>query len=132
MTFARPCLPPPGLYGGVVGLYSTVTRIDDGTGNPAPGLDAVNLNAEIAGAFFLYVPNVKVFDGSVAVYGLVNGGQECGQAVSVIPRRCVTGFGDPYVEADWSRVFGQVKPHRRLLGHFRSSKAWSLISVWAP
>ena len=103
-------LPPPGLYGGVVGLYSTVGRINDGTGNPAPGLDAVNLNAEIAGAFFLYVPNVKVLDGSVAVYGLVNGGQECGQVVSVVPRRCVGGLGDPYVEADWSRVFGQVKP----------------------
>ena len=102
-------LPPPGLYGGMVGLDSSVHQINDGTGNPAPGLDAVNLNAAVAGAFFLYVPNVKVLDGSVAVYGLVTGGEECGQVVSIVPRRCVTGIGDPYVELDWSRVFGQVK-----------------------
>ena len=26
------------------------------------------------------------------------------------PSRCITGFGDVYLEADWSRFFGQLRP----------------------
>jgi hypothetical protein len=103
-------LPPPGLYGGITGLDSSVGQVNDGTGNPAPGLNAVNLRADVVAPFFLYVPDVKVFGGEVALFGLVPAGQECGQLVSAIPRRCVIGVGDPYVEADWSRFFGQVRP----------------------
>ena len=79
-------------------------------GTPVPGLDAVDLNAKIAGAFFLYVPDAKVLGGSVGISGLVTGGQECGQLISLIASRCVTGFGDPYFEVDWSRFFGQIRP----------------------
>jgi hypothetical protein len=105
-------LPPPGLYGGLVGLYSSVNEVRDGSGNPVAGLDAVDLNAKIAGAFLAYVPDFKLFGGSVGLVGFFTGGQECGQLVSTIPSRCVSGFGDPYVEADWSRSFGQLRPSR--------------------
>src|ERR1700690_3740089 len=49
-------LPPPGVYGGLVGLYSAVGQVNDGTGNPAAGLNAVNLNAGIVGGLLAYVP----------------------------------------------------------------------------
>ena len=57
-----------------------------------------------------YVPDVKVFGGSVGFIGFLADGQECGQVVSFIPSRCISGPGDPYVEADWSRSFGSVRP----------------------
>jgi hypothetical protein len=103
-------LPPPGLYGGVIGLYNDVVGYNDGTGHPAAGLDAFGLQNYDGGAFFLYVPDVKLFGGRIGFSGFEAAGQNCGQLVSAIPRRCVEGFGDPYVEADWSRSFGQVRP----------------------
>ena len=53
-----------------------------------------------------------MFGGSVGFIGFLAGGQECGQLVSFIPSRCISGLGDPYVEADWSRSFGSVRPSR--------------------
>ena len=103
-------LPPPGLYGGAVGLATNVPMIAGGDGNPVAGLDAVDLIARIAAPFFVYVPPVQVLGGSIGVFGVAPGGQECGQVVSTIPRRCTWGFGDPYVEFDWSRSFGHVRP----------------------
>lgn len=105
-------LPPPGVYGVVVGLNSNVGTVKDGTGHPAAGLDAVGLNADVVGGLVAYVPNVQVLGGSIGFIGFASGGQECGQVVSSIPRRCVYGFGDPYIEADWSRTFGHVRPSR--------------------
>jgi hypothetical protein len=105
-------LPPPGLYGGVIGLRSQVDEIHDGTGHPAPGLNAVDLTAKVAGPFFLYVPDFKLFEGSIGLFGIFPFGQECGQLVSFIPKRCVSGFGDPYFEVAWSRSFGQLRPSR--------------------
>ena len=104
-------LPSPGFYGGVVGLYNNVTQFHDGTGHPAPALNAVGLTDNIAGAFFLYVPDFKLFDGRIGLAGFVAGGQDCGQLVSAEPRRCTeTGLGDPYFELSWSRSFGQLRP----------------------
>jgi hypothetical protein len=103
-------LPPPGVYGGLVGLYSAVGQVNDGSGNPAAGLNAVNLSADVVGGLLAYVPDYKLFGGSIAFIGFLTGGQECGQIVSVIPSRCTSGFGDPYFEADWSRSFGTVRP----------------------
>jgi hypothetical protein len=103
-------LPPPGLYGGAVALYNDVTQFNDGSGHPAPGLNAVGITDIVGGAFFVYVPNFKVFDGAIGLAGFVAGGQECGQLVSAIPRRCTIGIGDPYFELAWSRSFAQVRP----------------------
>lgn len=66
-------LPSPGFYGGVVGLYNNVTQFHDGTGHPAPALNAVGLTNDIAGAFFLYVPDFKLFDGRIGLAGVVAG-----------------------------------------------------------
>jgi hypothetical protein len=56
------------------------------------------------------VPELKLFGGQIGFAGFDAAGQECGQLVSAVPRRCVAGAGDPYVELDWSRSFGQVRP----------------------
>jgi hypothetical protein len=103
-------LPPPGLYGGVIGLYNDVVGYNDGSGHPAAGLDAFGLQNYDAGAYFLYVPDVKVLGGQIGFTGFEAAGQNCGQLVSAVQRRCVAGFGDPYVELDWARSFGQVRP----------------------
>jgi hypothetical protein len=103
-------LPPPGFYGGIIGLISPVHEIHGGTGQPVPGLDAVNLIARIAGPFFVYVPDFKLLDGSIGLIGVVPVGQECGQLVTAVPSRCISGFGDPYFEVAWSRSFGRLRP----------------------
>jgi hypothetical protein len=105
-------LPPPGFYAGVVGLVSSVHEINNGQGNPVPGLDAVHLTERVAGPFVIYVPDYKLFGGSIGLFGTAPIGQECGQIVSVIPGQCISGFGDPYVEAAWSRSFGKLRPSR--------------------
>jgi hypothetical protein len=105
-------LPPPGLYGGVIGVNSHVPEIVDGTGHPVPQLDAVNLNARLAAPFFVYVPDVKVLGGSIGLIGVFTGGEECGQLVSAFPNRCTWGPGDPYFELGWSRYFGQPHPSK--------------------
>jgi hypothetical protein len=103
-------LPSPGLYGGVVALYNAVTGYNDGSGHAAPALDAFGLRNYAGGAFFLYVPDVRVLGGRIGFAGFEAAGQNCGQLVSALPRRCAPGFGDPYLELDWSRSFGQVRP----------------------
>lgn len=105
-------LPPPGFYGGAIGLASVVGDIKNGSGETVPGLDAIHLTAKIAAPFFIYVPDFKVFDGSIGLFGVFPAGGECGQLVSVVPRRCISGFGDPYFEVAWSRSFGQLRPSR--------------------
>lgn len=102
-------LPPPGVYGGLIGLYSSAGEVRDGSGNPVVGLDAVDLHANVAGGLLAYVPDLKLFGGSIGLIGFLLGGEECGQVVSFIPQRCISGFGDPYVEADWSRSFGKLR-----------------------
>jgi hypothetical protein len=103
-------LPPPGVYGGVIGLNSHVPVVVDGTGHPAPGLDAVDLTARVAAPFVVFVPDVKVAGGTVGLIGVFPGGQECGQLVSAFPMRCTWGMGDPYLELAWSRYFGTARP----------------------
>lgn len=103
-------LPPPGLYGGAVGLYNDVTQYNDSTGHAAPGLNAFGLKNYVGGAFFLYVPDVKLFDGRIGLSGFVPADQNCGQLVSALPRHCIAGISDPYFELAWSRSFGTVRP----------------------
>lgn len=105
-------LPPPGLYGGISGLLLSARELRDGSGQKAPGLDAVNLLVTLTAPFLAYVPDVKVLGGSVGVLGVLPAGRICGQFVSSTPRRCATGFGDPYVELAWSRSFGHLRPSR--------------------
>lgn len=103
-------LPGPGLYGAIVGVWATSSQIRDGSGDARAGLNAVDITAVSAGAVFLYVPDFKVFGGSVGFLGTVGAGQICGQIVSANPSRCRTDVGDPYVEMFWSRFFGFTRP----------------------
>ena len=105
-------LPPPGVYGGIIGLGSRVREIKDGNGDDVPGLNAIQLTALIAAPIFIYVPDAKILDGSIGVFGAFPGGKECGQLISFVPRQCISGFGDPYFEVAWSRSFGQLRPSR--------------------
>jgi hypothetical protein len=103
-------LPPPGFYAAIVGVGATSSQIRDGSGQPRAGLNAVEINAASAGAVFLYVPDFKVFGGSIGFLGTAGAGTICGQIVSANPSRCRTDVGDPYVEMFWSRFFGFTRP----------------------
>ncbi len=103
-------LPPPGFYAGAAALYNSVTQFHDGTGHSAPALNDFGLTNYVGGAFFLYVPDFKLFDGRVGLAGFESAGEDCGQLVRAVPRRCVAGLGDPYVELSWSRSFGHIRP----------------------
>jgi hypothetical protein len=103
-------LPPPGLYSGVAALFNDATQYNDGSGHPEAALNAFGLQNYAAGAFFLYVPEVKLFGGQIGFAGFGTASQDCGQLVSAIPRHCVEGVGDPYFEFDWSRSFGRLQP----------------------
>jgi hypothetical protein len=105
-------LPPPGLYGALFGAYTTYNEVDDGSGHPVAGLDAVHLDAVTGGAALFYSPDVQILGGSIGLWGLANVAQDCGQAVSAFPSRCISGLADPYVEANWGRFFGHLRPSR--------------------
>lgn len=102
----------PGLYGAIITGGSNVYQLRDGSGNPRAGLDAVRIDAVVAGLAFIYVPDFKLFGGSVAFLGVTGGGSVCGQITSANPRRCRTGLGDLYTEVSWSRFFGFTRPSR--------------------
>ena len=105
-------LPPPGLYGGMVFVYATAREFVDGSGHAIPALTGLKLARNLAGPFLFYVPDFQVLGGSVAIGGIVPGGSECGRLFEATQQRCVSGIGDPYVEAVWSRFFGTVRPSR--------------------
>ena len=104
--------PSPGLFGAIITGGSSVYQLRDGSGSRRAGLDAVGIDAAIAGTALLYVPDFKLFDGSVALLGVAGGGSLCGQITSANPRRCRTGLGDVYTEVSWSRFFGFTRPSR--------------------
>jgi hypothetical protein len=103
---------PPGLYGAIITGGSSAYQLRDGAGQPRAGLDAVGIDALVAGTALIYVPDFKLFGGSVAFLGVAGGGSVCGQITSANPRRCRTGLGDLYTEVSWSRFFGFTRPSR--------------------
>ena len=84
----------------------------DISGNLVPALNGLDFAGNIGGAFLLYVPDIQVLGGSIGVGGDVVGGNSCGHLFATIPKRCVAGIGDPYVEVDWSRFFGTLRPSK--------------------
>lgn len=103
-------LPPPGVYGGNVSLWATAVDFMDGSGNSNPALAEAGLTKLISGTFLAYVPDLKVFGGSVAFAGMVPVERDCGQLSANTSTECLTGLADPYVELAWSRSFGKVRP----------------------
>ena len=110
-TDIRSSIPlPPGLYGGAVALVAAAHQLTDGNGNVVPALSGLDLSRTRVGPFLIYVPDVKLLGGTIEVGGIVPAGTECGHLFDTTPKRCVTGFGDPYVEVSWARYFGTPRP----------------------
>jgi hypothetical protein len=65
---------PPGLYGAIITGGSSAYQLRDGAGNPRAGLNAVGIDAVVGGMALAYVPDFKLFDGSVAFTGVTGGG----------------------------------------------------------
>jgi len=105
-------LPPPGVYGGVIFLAAEAFDFVDGNGKTIPAFRDANLIKYLVGPFLYYVPNVKVLGGSVGIGGIVPLGVQCGHLFIGEPDDCTGGFGDPYVEIDWSRSFGTLRPSK--------------------
>lgn len=105
-------LPGPGLYGALISLGTRSPQVRDGSGNPRAGLNAVNIVGGTAGGALLFVPDVKLFGGSIGILGVAGAGFLCGQLVSTVPSRCASGFGDSYIETTWSRFYGFTRPSR--------------------
>jgi hypothetical protein len=105
-------LPPPGLYGGLILVGATAFDFVDGKGETIPALSEAHLTKYLAGPFLYYVPDLKLLGGSIGLGGIIPGGEQCGRLFIGIPSDCNTGIGDPYVEIDWSRSFGKVRPSK--------------------
>lgn len=105
-------LPPPGLYIGGVLLGATAFDFVDGSGNTIPALRDAHLERKLVAPFFGYVPDVQVLGGSIGLIGTIPYGSECGRLLITTRNRCQTGFGDAYVEVDWSRAFGTLRPSK--------------------
>ena len=103
-------LPPPGLYAGSVLFHAEAKKFYDGGGRPVAALRELDLQRRRVGAFLYWVPQVEVLGGSVGVLGFVSVGEECGHLFAASSDRCITGAGDPYLELDWTRFFGTVRP----------------------
>jgi hypothetical protein len=103
-------LPPPGVYGGVILLDAEAFDFVDGNGKTIAALRDANLKKYLAGPFLYYVPNLKVLGGSLGVGAIVPMGAQCGHLFIREPNDCTEGFGDPYMEIDWSRSFGKLRP----------------------
>jgi hypothetical protein len=55
---------------------------------------------------------VQVFGGTIGLVGVLPGGHVCGRLFSTAPNQCIAGLSDTYVEADWSRFFGTIRPSK--------------------
>jgi hypothetical protein len=97
------------VYYGTIQFYGEANRFFNGSGEPVPALNALEIERFRAGPFLIYVPDVQVLGGSIGFFGDVPAGTECGRLFAATSKRCIAGVGDPYVEAAWSRFFGTVR-----------------------
>jgi hypothetical protein len=103
-------LPPPGLYGGGVALGGDLYDFVDGQGQPIPVLNDAFIRRTIVAPFIVYVPNIDVLGGSIGFAATAPYARQCGHLFQATPKFCQSGFGDPYLETQWSRFFGVVRP----------------------
>jgi hypothetical protein len=91
-------------------VYGKADGFTDGHGDDIPFLSGLDLFSNTAAGFLIYVPPLQVLGGSIGLLGVLPGTEVCGHLFSHVPNRCFSGIGDVYVEADWSRFFGTVRP----------------------
>ena len=58
------------------------------------------------------MPDLKVLGGAIGIGALFPTGNQCGRIFAGERKQCRQGFGDPYVELNWSRSFGKVRPSK--------------------
>ena len=107
-------LPPPGLWGGGIYVYGAGNGFEDGNGDAVAALSGLDIASNFAGAFLVYVPPIELFGGSIGFAGVLPGGETGGRLFAAAPHRDLTGLGDIYVEAAWSRFFGALRPSQFL------------------
>jgi len=100
------------MYGGFVLLGAEAFDVVDGQGQTVPGLADAHLTRYVAAPLLYYVPDVSLLGGSIGIGGFVPAGHQCGHLLFGEQNDCTTGIGDAYVEFDWSRTFGHVRPSR--------------------
>lgn len=105
-------LPPPGLYGGTIQGYAATTDFVDGRGQTIPVLSDAHLQKAVFAPFLYYAPELPVLGGSVGIGALLPMGGQCGRLFVGTSSRCQTGLGDLYVEANWGRFFGTLRPSK--------------------
>lgn len=105
-------MPPPGLYGGVLAAAAGTLDFVDGEGDTIPAFRDAHLTRNLAGPFLYFVPDVKVFGGSVAIGGLAPAGNSCGHILIGEKDHCTNAIGDPYVELQWARSWAIVRQSR--------------------
>lgn len=105
-------LPPPGLYYGTFLAGAVAFDFVDGKGKTIPALKDANLSKELVGPFLYGVSDGKVFGGSVGLGALLPIGNQCGHLFIGQSNDCTRGAGDPYMEIDWSRSFGKLRPSK--------------------
>ncbi|MBI1385252.1 MAG: hypothetical protein GC150_10105 [Rhizobiales bacterium] len=103
-------LPPPGLYAAGIAAFSQTEDFYDGAGRFVPLLDGLSIDGGVAALAVLYVPDFEVLGGRFGLLGSVSRARECGTLSVFLPRKCTYGWGDPYVEVNWSRFFGTLRP----------------------
>jgi hypothetical protein len=105
-------VPPPGIYVGASGSVGGSINFVDGNGDPNPALRHAERDRQVFGPFLYYVPDFKLLGGSVGAGVLMPMGNQCGRIFAGEDTDCRQGFGDPYVELDWSRSFGTLRPSK--------------------
>jgi hypothetical protein len=103
-------IPPPGVYGGMAVLGAKAFDFVDGRGAAIPGFGEADLTARIFAPLLVYVPELQVLGGSLAVVATVPVGEKCGHIFPGTGTVCRFGAGDPYLEALWGRSFGKLRP----------------------
>lgn len=105
-------LPPPGLYGGFQGFVSKAFDFIGEDDDTLPGFEDAELRKQYVAPFLLYVPDWQILGGSLGIIGYLPMGNQCGRLFPSQSDNCSLGFGDPYLELDWSRSFGRYRASR--------------------
>lgn len=103
-------LPPPGFYAVGIAAGSDSQDFYDSHGNKIAALDDLELGGGLAGLALIYVPDFKLLDGHFSLLGSLYRSVEHGRFFASTTRRSEEGWGDLYLELNWSRLFGKMRP----------------------
>ncbi len=102
-------LPPAGTYVGAVLASAGSIDFLNGQGDRTASLEHARQSRQYVDPFVFFVLPGSIAGGSVGFGAIAPASQSCGQLFAGDDRHCVEGFGDPYLEIDWSRSFGTLR-----------------------